>query len=426
MNVLLIGAGGREHALAWKLSQSPSIGKLYAAPGSDAVGQHAERLAAGATDSAALTALCREKKVSLVVIGPEDPLAAGVADALREAGVLVFGPGRLAARLESSKAFAKDFMGRHRIPTARWETHSDHRKALAALADFPGGAVVKADGLAAGKGVRVCASRAEAEAALDDIMLKRSHGAAGASVVIEELLEGPEVSLLGFCDGKRFTHLAPASDHKRLLDGDEGPNTGGMGVIAPTPHLCEEMLAEVEKKVVAPVLAGLKKDGLDYRGMLYIGLMLTPKGPRVLEFNCRFGDPETQALLPMLDGDLLALCAATARGELPPGPLPWHGAAVSVVLASEGYPALPAVGRKITGLAEASARPGVLVFHAGTTREEGSWKTSGGRVLAVTGVGKDLAEARQRSYAAAELIQFEGVHMRRDIGKVAVRPARSS
>ncbi|MBI2362302.1 MAG: phosphoribosylamine--glycine ligase, partial [Elusimicrobia bacterium] len=300
MNVLLIGAGGREHALAWKLSQSPSLGKLYAAPGSDAVAQHAERLAAGATDAAALAALCREKEVGLVVIGPEDPLAAGVADALRAAGIPVFGPGQAAARLESSKAFAKDFMGRHRVPTARWQTHAGHAKARAALSDFSGGVVVKADGLAAGKGVRVCANRAEAEAALGDIMLKRAHGSAGASVVLEELLEGPEVSLLGFCDGKRFLPLAPASDHKRLLDGDEGPNTGGMGVIAPTPHLSAEELAEVEKKVVAPVLRGLQKDGLEYRGLLYIGLMMTAKGPRVLEFNCRFGDPETQALLPML------------------------------------------------------------------------------------------------------------------------------
>ncbi len=424
MNVLLIGSGGREHALAWKLAQSPRLVRLYAAPGSDALAQYAERVDIRADDAPALSAFCKEKVVDLVVVGPEDPLAAGLADALRRAGALVFGPGRSAARLEASKSFAKDFMSRHGVPTARWETHEDPREAKRALDHFPGGVVVKADGLAAGKGVRVCRSRAEAEAALDDILVKRAHGAAGASVVLEELLEGPEVSLMGFCDGKRFLPLSPASDHKRLLDGDQGPNTGGMGVTAPTPHLADAELPHLLKAVVARVLAGLGVDGLEYRGLLYCGLMLTETGPKVLEFNCRFGDPETQAVLPLLDADLLTLCELTAKGALPAEAPGWHGAAVTVVLASEGYPAAPVAGRQITGLAEAASRPGVLVFHAGTTREEGIWRTSGGRVLGVTGVGADLLEARQRAYAAAELIQFEGRQMRRDIGKVSV-PARS-
>jgi phosphoribosylamine--glycine ligase len=418
LNVLLLGSGGREHALAWKLAQSPRLKKLYAAPGSDAMAVHAERVPFKATDSPALAAFAKEKKVDLVVIGPEDPLAAGTADALRAAGVAVFGPGRKAAQLEASKSFAKEFMTRHKVPTARWERHASFDVAKAALARFPDGVVVKADGLAAGKGVRVCHARSSAEAALEDMMVKQAHGAAGTTVVLEELLEGPEVSLLGFCDGTRFLPLAPASDHKRLLDGDEGPNTGGMGVIAPTPHLAAKDLPGTLKAVADPVLKGLAKDGLDYRGLLYIGVMLTKDGPKVLEFNCRFGDPETQAVLPLLDEDLLTLCEQTAKGALPATPPKRHGAAVTVVLASEGYPASPVTGRTITGLAEASAKPGVLVFHAGTARADSVWTTAGGRVLGVTGVGKDAKEARERAYGAAESIEFDGMQYRRDIGKV--------
>ncbi|TBR21133.1 phosphoribosylamine--glycine ligase [bacterium] len=416
MNVLLLGSGGREHALAWKLAQSPRLKKLYAAPGSDAI--PAERVSLKATDSAGLAAFVKEKVIDLVVIGPEDPLAAGTADALRQAGALVFGPGKAAAQLEASKAFAKDFMTRHKVPTARWERHASFDVAKAALARFPDGVVVKADGLAAGKGVRVCRARSSAEAALEDMMVKQAHGAAGTTVVLEELLEGPEVSLLGFCDGKRFLPLPSASDHKRLLDGDEGPNTGGMGVVSPTPHLSAKELPGVLKAVSAPVLAGLAADGLAYRGLLYIGVMLTEAGPKVLEFNCRFGDPETQAVLPLLDADLLTLCEATAKGALPAETPKSHGAAVTVVLASEGYPASPVMGRPITGLAEASARPGVLIFHAGTARPEQVWMTNGGRVLGVTGVGKDAKEARERAYGAAETIEFEGVQYRKDIGLV--------
>ncbi|TPW20706.1 MAG: phosphoribosylamine--glycine ligase [Elusimicrobia bacterium] len=424
MNVLLLGSGGREHALAWKLAQSPRLKKLYAAPGSDALAAHAERVPLKATDSAGLTAFAKEKQIDLVVIGPEDPLAAGTADALRAAGFVVFGPGKNAAQLESSKSFAKDFMTRHKVPTARWERHTSFDVAKAALGRFPDGVVVKADGLAAGKGVRVCHARSSAEAALEDMMLKQAHGDAGTTVVLEELLEGPEVSLLGFCDGKRFLPLPSASDHKRLLDGDEGPNTGGMGVVAPTPHLSAKALPAVLKAASVPVLAGLAKDGLDYRGLLYIGVMLTKDGPKVLEFNCRFGDPETQAVLPLLDADLLTLCEAAAKGALPDAAPKWHGSAVTVVLASEGYPAAPSTGHAITGLAEAAARPGVLVFHAGTVREGAVWKTAGGRVLGVTGVGKDAAEARQRAYAAAELVHFDGVQLRRDIGKVKTAAVR--
>ncbi|MBI3298690.1 MAG: phosphoribosylamine--glycine ligase [Elusimicrobia bacterium] len=423
MNVLLLGSGGREHALAWKLSQSPQLGKLYVAPGSDAIAQYAERLPIKALDVPGLIAACKEKSVGLVVIGPEDPLAAGVADALRAAGLMVFGPNKEAAQLESSKSFAKEFMTKHGVPTARWERHNSFEMAKAALRNFPDGVVVKADGLAAGKGVRVCHAPSTAEGALEEIMVKLAHGDAGSSVVLEELMEGPEVSLLGLCDGKRFLPLPPASDHKRLMDGDEGPNTGGMGVIAPSPYFSADMLPAVEKNIIAPILRGLAKDKLDFRGLLYIGLMMTPAGPRVLEFNCRFGDPETQAVLTLLDDDLLVLLERTACAQLPAQAPLWHGAAVTVVLASEGYPMHPVLGRPITGLAEAAARPGVLVFHAGTVREDGIWKTSGGRVLGVTGAGKDPAEARQRAYAAADLIEFEGVQLRRDIGKI---PARHS
>ena len=356
MNVLLLGSGGREHALAWKLAQSPRLKKLYCAPGSDAI--PAERASLKATDAAALAAFAQEKDIDLVVIGPEDPLAAGVADALRKAGRSVFGPGQAAAQLEASKSFAKDFMTRHKVPTARWERHASFDVAKAALARFPDGVVVKADGLAAGKGVRVCHARSSAEAALEDMMVKQAHGPAGTTVVLEELLEGPEVSLLGFCDGKKFLPLPSASDHKRLLDGDEGPNTGGMGVVAPTPHLTAKELPAVLKAVSAPVLAGRP------------GRPRLP-GPPLHRRDDDRPAPRSWVQLPLRRPRDAASCPLRRgpadplradRQGLPARRRPQVARPPSPSSYPEGYSAAPVMGRYI-GLAERPP-PGVLVFHA--------------------------------------------------------------
>ncbi|PCI37375.1 MAG: phosphoribosylamine--glycine ligase [Elusimicrobia bacterium] len=398
MRVLLVGSGGREHALAWSISKSPKLTKLYASPGSDAISEFAEIVSGDRPD------------VDLVIIGPEVPLAEGLADQLRGEGILVFGPNKDAARLESSKSFAKEFMVRHQIPTARSKTVNSLQEGKAALAEFTNGVVVKADGLAAGKGVIVCATREEAEAALT--------AKPAECLVLEEYLEGPEVSLLGLCDGKRFLALPTSSDHKRLLDGDRGPNTGGMGVIAPAPAWNEAMRARVESEIIQPTLLGLAKDGLDYRGLLYIGLMLTPEGPKVLEYNCRFGDPETQAVLPLLQSDLLQALAAAAGGDLSGEELRASGCAVTVVLASEGYPSKPISGRLISGLDLEE-----LVFHAGTRNNGDHWITNGGRVLGVTGLGETHAQARERAYHAANKINFDGRQMRSDIGAALPTPA---
>ena len=408
MKVLLIGSGGREHALAWSIAKSPKLEKLYASPGSDAIAKHAEIVGKDALK------FSKENSVDLVVIGPEAPLASGLGNALREAGIPVFGPNKEAAQLESSKSFSKEFMVRHGIPTARSKTVSSLEEGRAALKDFKGGIVVKADGLAAGKGVFVCPNAEDAARALEIVLSME----AGKSVVLEERLEGPEVSLLGLCDGKIFLNLPTSSDHKRLLTGDEGPNTGGMGVIAPAPAMDAETLKRVKTEIITPTLSGLTKDGLDYRGLLYIGLMITPEGPKVLEYNCRFGDPETQAILPLLQSDLLDLLLATANGDLSGKDIRSSGCAISVVLASQGYPSNPLTGRLIKGL-----DPKALIFHAGTCKDGDFWLTTGGRVLAATGVGKTHAEARENAYAIAEKITFEGSQMRRDIGASAVSAA---
>jgi len=417
VNVLLIGSGGREHALAWKLSQSPLLDKLYAAPGSDAIGALARRPELSAGDFPALARFCGEAEVGLVVVGPEAPLAAGIADALRREGITVFGPGKDAARLESSKSFAKDFMRRHGIPTAASRSHQDPDRARAALAGFGLPVVVKADGLAAGKGVRVCTTRAEAEAAIDDFLVQGAMGDAGSTVVIEEFLRGRETTILGFCDGTTFLPLPPSSDHKRLADGDAGPNTGGMGVFAPTPEADSALLERVRREVGDRVLKGLKADGLRFNGLLYCGLILTAEGPKVLEFNVRFGDPETQAVLPLLRSDLLELMLAASRAELAGRKVLWEGSSVTVVLASEGYPAAPRKGREIRGLDEDGGVDGVLVFHAGTKKAGGRWHTAGGRVLAVTATGSSIGQAREKAYAGASRIAFEGMQMRSDIAR---------
>lgn len=433
-SILVIGRGGREHALAWKLAQSPRVGRVWVAPGNGGTalaGGKVANVALPETDFAGLIAFARQNGVTLTVVGPEAPLAEGIVDAFQAAGLRCFGPSRAAAQIEASKAFAKDFMARHGIPTARYATFTDFDAALNHLrrVDYP--VVIKASGLAAGKGVIVPSTPVEAEAALRQIMVDREFGAAGDQVVIEERLEGQEASVLAFCDGRTVAVMPAAQDHKRVFDGDRGPNTGGMGAYAPAPLVTPALLEEARRTVLQPAVDGLAAEGAPYVGVLYAGLMLTTNrspftGYRspfaVLEFNCRFGDPETQAILPLLASDLVDVVEACLDGRLGQAAVRWRtGAAATVVAASEGYPGAYPKGREITGVAEAEALPGVAVFHAGTRlTEDGRLLTDGGRVLAVTGVGDDLATALARAYAGIERIRFQGMHYRRDIGARAI------
>ncbi|HXK24996.1 MAG TPA: phosphoribosylamine--glycine ligase [Myxococcota bacterium] len=419
MRVLLIGSGGREHALAWKLARSPRLETLLAAPGSDGMADVARCLPELAdAPPEALCARARAESVDLVVVGPEAPLAAGLADRLRDAGVACFGPSAAAAQLEASKAFAKRFMARHRIPTAAFEVFESAEAARAHVRRQGGGCVVKADGLAAGKGVSVCDGPAEALAAIDEIMGARRFGAAGDRVVIEQRLSGEEASFYALCDGEHVVTLAAAQDFKRVQDGDRGENTGGMGAYAPAARVDAALEKRVLEEIVHPTLRGMAAEGHPYRGVLYVGLMIDAAGnPRTIEFNVRFGDPETQPLMLQMDSDLLPLLDAAARGGLTrQAPPIATGAAVCVVLCSEGYPRAQRVGRAISGLADAAALPDVVVFHAGTKRGPGGgFVTTGGRVLGVTARGVDVAAARARAYEAAARIRFEGMHYRRDI-----------
>ena len=419
MRVLVTGSGGREHALAWKIAKSPRVEAVLAAPGSDGIAREAACFPAiSAKDAPALVRLVRDERVDLVVVGPEEPLAEGVADRLRDAGCAVFGPSRDAARLEASKVFAKRFMARHAIPTARFEVFDDLAGARGHVRSAGGPCVVKADGLAAGKGVAVCDGPEAAERALEEIMGARRFGAAGARVVIEECLRGEEVSYYAITDGLNVVALAAAQDHKRAQDGDRGENTGGMGAYSPTPFLPEATEKRVLEEIVHPTIRGLAREGHPFVGVLYVGLMVDPAGPAwVVEFNVRFGDPETQALVVRMTSDLVPLLDGAARGSLQTQLAPvFDDAAVCVVLASSGYPREYATGKPIAGLEEAEREPGVVVFHAGTQRDaEGRFRSAGGRVLGVTARGTSLAEARARAYAAASRIAFEGAHYRRDV-----------
>jgi phosphoribosylamine--glycine ligase len=417
MKVLIVGSGGREHALAWKAAQSPRVRELFVAPGN--AGTSANNAPIAADDTPALTRFAVEQRIDLVLIGPEAPLAAGLADALRAQGVKVFGPSQAAAQIEASKAFAKAFMARHRIPTARYAVFTDFFQAVNHMLvdEYP--VVIKASGLAAGKGVIVPDCTDEAEAALRRIMVQGEFGAAGDEVVIEERLEGEEVSVLAFSDGVTAKVMPPAQDHKRLRDGDLGPNTGGMGAYAPAPLASPALLNEVARSILQPTLDGLRAEGRPFVGVLYAGLMLTTDGPRVLEFNCRFGDPETQAILPLLESDLIEIALACAEGRLADTEVRWkRGAAACVVLASEGYPEKYPVGRAIHGLD--SPLENAIVFHAGTRREGDAVVTAGGRVLACAGWGDELRGALTHAYAAAGRIHFEGMQYRRDIGHRAL------
>ncbi len=424
MRVLVVGSGGREHALVWKISQSERVSEVLAAPGSDAIAELARCLPdVKAGDLDAVVAAAGREGVDLVVVGPEDPLAAGLADRLREAGIAAFGPGAAAARLEGSKTFAKEFMRRHGIPTADFAVFDDHGAARAHVEALDGPCVVKADGLAAGKGVFVCDGPDDALAALAEIMGERRFGEAGASVVIEERMEGEEASYYAITDGENVITLAAAQDHKRALDGDRGENTGGMGAYSPAPVVSEAVEKRILEEIVHPAIRGMARDGSPYRGVLFVGLMIDEQGaPRVVEFNVRFGDPETQPLMVRMQGDLVPILDGAARGSLDPAcALGWGDASVCVVLASGGYPREYPTGLAIDGLEAARAQEGVFVFHAGTRRrEDGVFETAGGRVLGVTARGASVAEARERAYAAADAIRFDGVHLRRDIADRAL------
>ena len=421
IDILLLGSGGREHALAMKLAESPLCGTLYIAPGNGGTAQVGENVALAEDDPEQVADFARETGVGLVVIGPEAPLVAGVADAVRAAGIPCFGPGAAGARVEGSKRFSKELMGRAGVPTAAYGSFADEASALAYVREQGAPLVVKADGLAAGKGVVVATELTEAEDAVRECFAG-AFGSAGSTVVIEECLTGPECSLLAFTDGKTVRPMATAQDHKRALEGDRGPNTGGMGVYSPVPIVTDDELAAM-KDAMAATVAELAAEGIDYRGCLYGGFMLTPEGPKVLEFNARFGDPETQVILPRLENDLVEVMLACAEQRLDEIELAWRDEwAVAVVLTSAGYPGSYEKGKVITGVEDAEAMEGVTVYHAGTAvREDGELVTSGGRVLAVTALGNTFEAARDLAYAACEKIDFEGKTLRHDIGLKALK-----
>jgi phosphoribosylamine--glycine ligase len=418
MRVLVVGSGGREHALAWKISLSPLVTDLYVAPGNPGMARIAEPVALKTDDIEGIAHWSREKGIDLVVIGPEGPLVLGLADRIAKDGIPVFGPTAAAAEIEGSKAFAKDVMHAAGIPTAEYDAFTEVAPALEWARARDGRVVVKADGLASGKGVVVCGDVAEAEAALRAMLVERVHGGAGAKVIVEERLEGPEASCIAFTDGERVRLLAAAQDHKRIFDGDRGPNTGGMGAFSPTPHVTPALEVMVERDVLLPAVRELSRRGRPFRGALYAGLMLTARGPRVLEFNARLGDPETQPILMRLRSDVVPALLAAAKGDLSEVALDFDPrAAVGVVLAADGYPAKPAAGDVIEGL-EGPFEEDVQVFHAGTARaQDGRVVTSGGRVLTVCALGDGLEEARRRAYAAAAGIRFRGKQLRTDIGE---------
>jgi phosphoribosylamine---glycine ligase len=422
VKVVVVGGGAREHSLAWTLARSPSVDHVVAAPGNPGIAEVARCEPVAATDVAGQAALAEKEGADLVVVGPEAPLVAGLIDALADRGVAAFGPTAAGARIEGSKAWAKELFVRHGIPTGRAEVASDVPPALALLDRFAPPYVVKADGLAAGKGVTVAATRDEAEAAIRTALVDRAFGPAGDRVLIEEHLEGPEVSILAITDGTSVVPLEPAQDFKRVGDGDTGPNTGGMGAYSPVPFLDETTRRRILQEVIEPTVRALAAEGIAYRGVLYAGLILTPGGPKLLEYNCRFGDPETQAILPRLDADLGRLLLGSAEGRLDPAAVRWsEEACVTVVLASGGYPGPYRTGLPIRGLDRARNLDKTVVFHAGTEVRDGTVVTAGGRVLAVSATGKGLGEARERAYRAASLISFDGMHRRTDIAEEAAR-----
>jgi phosphoribosylamine--glycine ligase len=421
MRILVIGSGGREHALTWKLRQSPHAEEIFCAPGNGGTSEIAENIAIPVTDLKALVRFAKEKRVDLTVIGPDDPLAAGIVDLFTSEKLRAFGPDKSAARLESSKIFAKGLMRAQKIPTAEARTFSNSSEALQYCEHLSFPIVIKADGLALGKGVVIAADPATANSTIDEMMNQARFGDAGRRVVIEEFLHGTECSLHALLDGKNYRLLESARDHKRAFDGDKGPNTGGMGAFSPANNWNSKLQSRFDAEIMKPLLQGLMQEGMAFRGLLYPGLIITSEGPRVLEFNCRFGDPETQALLPRMKSDLLPLLEATIDGNIERCAIEWDArAAVTIVLASGGYPGKYENGKSISGLDEAAKLEDVQIFHAGTKRDNSDVRTSGGRVLAVTALGSTIETARARAYEAASCVDFENCHYRRDIALNAV------
>lgn len=423
MDILVIGGGGREHTICWALAKSPKADKIYCAPGNAGIGRIAELVPIQVGEFERLVAFAEEKKVGLVVVGPDDPLADGIVDAFEAKHIPVFGPRKNAAHIEGSKTFMKDLLHKYNIPTAAYEKFDNYEAALSYLHSQPVPIVIKADGLAAGKGVTVAFTREEAEDALQSIMVDKVFGESGSQVVIEEFLAGQEMSILSFVDGEVVRPMAAAQDHKQVNDNDKGPNTGGMGTYSPLPHIADSIIEEAVETIIKPTAKAMVAEGRPFRGVLFAGLMITPDGkPKTIEFNARFGDPETQVVLPRLKSDLLEIFLAAVNGTLDQVEIEWSDeAAVCVVLASGGYPASYPKGLPIYGLQDAEQEQS-LVFHAGTAKNaDGEWVTNGGRVLGVVGLGKDIAEARIKAYAAANQIAFEGKHNRSDIAMKALQ-----
>lgn len=416
MKVAVIGGGGREHTLAWKLAQSPSVDKLYAIPGSAAMSEVAQCVDIALSDLDAITDYAQKEGIDMLVVGPEVPLTEGLADLAQSKGLAVFGPNKAAAQMEGSKVFAKNLMKKYHVPTAAYASFTDGDATKAYIKEQGAPIVVKADGLAAGKGVVVAQTEAEAIEAVNAMMEDHIFGASGGRIVIEECMVGEEASLLAFVDGKTIVPMISAQDHKRIFDNDEGPNTGGMGAYAPAPVVTPEIRKEVEEKILKPVVDGLKQEGITYQGCLYAGLMITADGPKVVEFNCRFGDPETQAVLPLLDGDLAQIMYACAKGTLTADMVHWKDAAACcVIMASAGYPASSHKGDVISGL-DAVDKEDVMVFHSGTAKKDDQYVTNGGRVLGVTAVAPDLKSAIEKAYDNVKRIHFDGQQIRSDIG----------
>ncbi|HEY4908427.1 MAG TPA: phosphoribosylamine--glycine ligase [Methylomirabilota bacterium] len=424
MRVLLVGGGGREHALAWKMAQSPRLTRLIAAPGNPGIARHAECVAVKDTAVDELVALARRERIDVVVVGPEVPLALGLGDRLRQAGLGVFGCSQAAARLESSKVFSKGLMARYGIPTARFETFADAAAARRFCRELGAPLVVKADGLAAGKGAMICRTLEEADQAVRLCLEEAVFGAAGRTVVIEEFMEGEEASFFVISDGAQILPLGAAQDHKTIFDDDRGPMTGGMGAYSPVPAMDETLGRRVMQEIATPVLAAMAREGAPYTGVLFVQIMITKDGPRVVEFNCRFGDPECQAILPLLDQDVLPLFEAVAQGRGLPARILWRAeSSVCVVLASHGYPGTTRAGDEITGLDADGGLPGVNVFQAGTAERDRRLVTAGGRVLGVQALGADIRSAIAAAYAGVNRIRFDGMQFRRDIGQRAVNRA---
>lgn len=426
MRILVVGSGGREHALCWKIKQSPLAETIFCAPGNGGIADIAECIPLKADDIAGLAAFARKEKIGLTVVGPEAPLAAGIVDEFRAQGLTVFGPQAKAAWLEASKVFSKELMARHNVPTAAFQVFDAYAPAAAYVEKIGAPCVIKADGLAAGKGVVVAQSVEEARQALAMIIKDKAFGAAGEKVIVEECLSGQEASILVLTDSREAIPLATSQDHKRIFDRDQGPNTGGMGAYSPAPVVSQALLDEIMETIICRTISGLMKEGIEYQGILYAGVMLTKDGPKTLEFNVRFGDPETEAIVPRLDSDLVEAMLAASNSQLAKfkkaGGLRWKPqACVSVVCSSKGYPGNYETGKKISGLKEAAGMKDVVVFHAGTKRDaSGDILTSGGRVLAVSGLGVTVKEAITRSYQAVKTISFEGMHCRTDIGARAL------